>query len=334
MASTSVEKEVSQKTRETEVTLQPQPAVIVVLIGLPAAGTFTKLLSDQIHSSYHDYKIVKVIYDELIPIELQKKYAENPSETEWKNQRQSITDNVDLLLSGQEVKQGFLKPNKIDRKNFKYVFVIDDNNYYNSMRYQYFQIARKYEIGFCQFHLDVTIEQAKKFNQNRPDLQRVPDSVIDSMASKLEVPLPQKNPWEKFSFRIVLSENVKESIELCLNMIFMAANNPVEALEDNTETREIARAQCNASVIHQADKLLRKKVGQKIKQLKGPNTSKDELKNKAAELNATKDELLEDLRTGFTKIPNEVIKSVTNREQNAIDKLDDVIQNLFEMKIK
>ena len=77
------------------------------------------------------------------------------------------------------------------------------------------------------------------------------------MASKLEVPLPQKNPWEKFSFRIVLSENVKESIELCLNMIFMAANNPVEALEDNTETREIARAQCNASVIHQADKLLR-----------------------------------------------------------------------------
>ena len=75
-------------------------------------------------------------------------------------------------------------------------------------------------------------------------------------------------------------------------------------------------------------------MGQKIKQLKGPNTSKDELKNKAAELNTTKDELLEDLRTGFTKIPNEVIKSVTNREQNAIDKLDDVIQNLFEMKIK
>ena len=68
--------------------------------------------------------------------------------------------------------------------------------------------------------------------------------------------------------------------------------------------------------------------------MKGPNTSKDELKNKAAELNAAKHELLEDLRTGFTKIPNEVIKSVTNREQNAIDKLDDVIQNLFEMKIK
>ena len=80
--------------------------------------------------------------------------------------------------------------------------------------------------------------------------------------------------------------------------------------------------------------LLRKKVGQKIKKFKGSDTSKDELKNKAAELNAAKDELLEDFRTGFTKIPNEVIKGVTNREQNAIDKLDDVIQNLFEMKIK
>ena len=164
--------EVCPKTRENEVLLQP--AVIVVLIGLPASGksTFTKLLSDQIHTSHanDNYKVVKVIYDELIPIELQKKYAENPSENEWKIQRQSITDNVDLLLSGQEVlkQQGFLKPNKIDRKNFKYVFVIDDNNYYNSMRYQYFQIARKYQIGFCQFHLDVSVEQAKKFNQNRP----------------------------------------------------------------------------------------------------------------------------------------------------------------------
>ena len=159
---------ISQKVREIEVL---QPAVIVVLIGLPAAGksTFTKLLSDLIAtSSYDDYKVVKVIYDELIPIELQKKYAENPSETEWKNQRQSITDNVELLLSGQEVTKGFLKPSKIDRSNCKYVFVIDDNNYYNSMRYQYFQIARKFEIGFCQFHLDVTVEQAKKFNQNRP----------------------------------------------------------------------------------------------------------------------------------------------------------------------
>ena len=69
---------ISQKFREIEVL---QPAVIVVLIGLPAAGksTFTKLLSDLIAtSSYDDYKVVKVIYDELIPIELQKKYAENP----------------------------------------------------------------------------------------------------------------------------------------------------------------------------------------------------------------------------------------------------------------
>ena len=183
--------EVCPKTRENEVLLQP--AVIVVLIGLPASGksTFTKLLSDQIHTSHanDNYKVVKVIYDELIPIELQKKYAENPSENEWKIQRQSITDNVDLLLSGQEVlkQQGFLKPNKIDRKNFKYVFVIDDNNYYNSMRYQYFQIARKYQIGFCQFHLDVSVEQAKKFNQNRPgELYRVSNMDCRCQNTKFE----------------------------------------------------------------------------------------------------------------------------------------------------
>ena len=148
-----------------------QPAAIVVLIGLPAAGksTFAKLLSDNLESNEHkDIKTVLVTYDELIPLDVQKKYAENPSEKEWKIQRQSISKNVDKLLSGEEV-QCFKIP-KIDRNMSKIIFLIDDNNYYGSMRYEYFQIARKFEVGFCQFYLDITVDEAKKNNQTRPGM--------------------------------------------------------------------------------------------------------------------------------------------------------------------
>lgn len=82
---------------------EKQTASIVVLMGLPAAGktTFSKLLSDKIDSKT-DLKSVRVTYDELIPLEIQKKYAQNPSETEWKTQRQTILNSVDKLLEGQE----------------------------------------------------------------------------------------------------------------------------------------------------------------------------------------------------------------------------------------
>ena len=311
-----------------------QPAAIVVLIGLPAAGksTFAKLLSDKLNGNeYKDIKTVLVTYDELIPLENQKKYAENHSEKEWKIQRQSISKNVDKMLSGEEV-QCFKIP-KIDRNMDKIVFIIDDNNYYGSMRYEYFQIARKYEVGFCQFHLDITVDEAKKNNQSRSENQRIPDNVIDSMASKLEIPLPTKNNWEKFSIQI-FAQNFENSLDLCINMILMTLSNPVQPIEDITENKVESRAKCNASVIHQADKLLRKTVNSKIKQFQKNEMSKDDLKVKAKELNAIKDEVLEDLKSGFTKMPEDVVIAVTDGKKDGVFKLESVVQELFELKIK
>ena len=106
------------------------------------------------------------------------------------------------------------------------------------------------------------------------------------------------------------------------------------SIEDNTEEREKARAKCNASVIHQADKLLRKTVSNKIKQCKEFKKSKEEVKEKASELNAIKCELLEDLKTGFTTLPEDVVVSVTNGKKEGIEKLDTFVKQLFEMKIK
>ena len=62
--------------------------------------------------------------------------------------------------------------------------------------------------------------------------------------------------------------------------------------------------------------------------------SKDDLKVKAKELNAIKDEVLEDLKTGFTNLPEDVVNAVTDRKKDGVVKLDSVVQELFELKIK
>ena len=40
------------------------------------------------------------------------------------------------------------------------LFVVDDNNYYRSMRQEYHRLARDAGAGFCQLHVSMTAEQA------------------------------------------------------------------------------------------------------------------------------------------------------------------------------
>jgi tRNA uridine 5-carbamoylmethylation protein Kti12 len=72
----------------------------------------------------------------------------------------------------------------------------------NSMRYEFYQLARKYETGFCQLHLEVDPSEALARNSRRGPDSQVPDDVITKMARKLESPNPLQNSWEKFSFSL------------------------------------------------------------------------------------------------------------------------------------
>ena len=46
----------------------------------------------------------------------------------------------------------------LDRK--RTLFIVDDNNYYRSMRQEYHRLARDAGAGFCQLHVSMTVEQA------------------------------------------------------------------------------------------------------------------------------------------------------------------------------
>uniref|UniRef100_A0A8C3JWV4 Phosphoseryl-tRNA kinase n=1 Tax=Calidris pygmaea TaxID=425635 RepID=A0A8C3JWV4_9CHAR len=75
--------------------------------------------------------------------------------------------------------------------------ILDDNFYYQSMRYEVYQLARKYSLSFCQLFLDCPLECC--LQRNRLRSHPVPDQTICLMARKIEMPDLKKNAWEQNS---------------------------------------------------------------------------------------------------------------------------------------
>ncbi|XP_069468116.1 L-seryl-tRNA(Sec) kinase [Ambystoma mexicanum] len=169
--------------------------------------------------------------------------------------------------------------------------VMDDNFYYQSMRYEVYQLARKHSAGFCQFFLDCPVESCLKRNRKRTS--SLPDETIQLMSRKLERPNPEKNPWEQRSLCLDISEctwnkKVRELLQLALET-------PVKYLPENTEQKDADRAISASNLLHQTDQAFRRIVSQTMKKAEGkvPATEKKLL---AAKLNRLKGEHLEELR--------------------------------------
>jgi len=213
--------------------------------------------------------------------------------------------------------------------------MIDDNNYLNSMRKDYHQLARKHQVGFCQLYFQAGVTQCKKLNSERPEHMRVPDEVIEAMAIKLEQPNPFKNSWESFSFTmpVIIGENVEWNYEMVDRVVNLSFENPVKPLPDNSLEKEASRVACDASLVHQADKLIRTLVNQKMKTERDNNASKAEMREVSTKLYAAKTELLEDLRTGFTKLDKNLVKSFSDKNEGCEVKLKEEIDELFMKKL-
>ena len=219
----------------------------------------------------------------------------------------------------------------------KTILLIDDNNYLPSMRYQYFQLARKCTAGFAQLHFSCDINLAKSRNRSRREENVVPDQVIDTMSSKLEAPNPFSNKWEAFSFTLQVNETHQfENLDTIQAIINAAADNPVKEVTPNVseEEREKDRVVCNANVIHQSDKLLRTLVNKKMISLKKNCHSKEDMSVAGKRIYSVKNELLEDLKTGFTKIDKNLLTSVQNREAEGVLRLETELEQLFKEKLE
>jgi len=70
-----------------------------------------------------------------------------------------------------------------------------------------------------------------------------------------------------------------------------------------------------------------------MRSLKDKNLSKQEMKESSSQFYSIKQEVLEDLKTGFTKLDRNVVDGVESREPGSADQLAAVILDLFSHKL-
>ncbi|NXJ00329.1 PSTK kinase, partial [Psophia crepitans] len=174
--------------------------------------------------------------------------------------------------------------------------ILDDNFYYQSMRYEVFRLARKYSLSFCQLFLECPVECCLQRNRQRS--HPLPDQTISLMARKIEMPDLKKNAWEQNSLILRSFDCTSEDDEQIISLLATALENPVKQNEENTEQKEADRATCAASTIHRADQTCRRIISQTMKEAKDKNVLPNEMKSLAEELNKLKAEFLDDLRQG------------------------------------
>ncbi|NXG58054.1 PSTK kinase, partial [Hemiprocne comata] len=197
--------------------------------------------------------------------------------------------------------------------------ILDDNFYYQSMRYEVYQLARKYCLSFCQLFLECPLECC--LQRNRLRSHPLPDQTIQLMATKMEVPDVNKNTWERNSLILKSFDCTSEDEYQIVSLLAAALENPVKQNEENTEQKEADRAICAASAVHQADQTCRRLISQAMRDARDKNVLPSEMKSLAEELNKLKAEFLEDLRQGNT------LKNQTNIQNQDSDPATTVISS-------
>ncbi|XP_064629904.1 L-seryl-tRNA(Sec) kinase-like [Lineus longissimus] len=304
--------------------------------------TLAKGLCEHLSLRCPEYVTYHVCYDAILSTDVEQKLLEitgkvdSSKPSQWKEYRKKIVKCVDHLITMRQgvemdifdlnfididylVMEKFRKfigleieamdPNRMmevdgedpDNEN-KYLILIDDNMYYRSMRYEYYQMAKKYKCGFAQLCLQCSIETTLRRNIQRT--MRVPDDVIINMASRFEPPDPTSNSWESNS--MLWDSDMGGNLWDVLYLIERAMENPVlPPPAENSDTKLVAQAICSTNLLHQSDQVLRKLVSIKMSQAKDSGQlTKNDMKSLASSLNHMRSKLLDELKAGKILIPD------------------------------
>ncbi|XP_066095317.1 L-seryl-tRNA(Sec) kinase [Saccopteryx bilineata] len=306
---------------------RPRKLGLCVLCGLPAAGksTFARALSHQLRQE-RGWAVGVVAYDDVMP----DAFLEEPFQ--WKSLRQELLKYLEYFLlaviNGCQMSapsnrteamwehfitclkdQNFISSAALEAQSCYILMktavsgplflILDDNFYYQSMRYEVYQLARKYSTGFCQLFLDCPLETCLQRNGGRP--RALPAETLRLMGGKLEEPNPEKNAWERNSLTVRSSACSSEASPELIDLLLTALENPVKYVEENIEQKETDRIICSTNILHQADRALRRVISQTMREAKDEQVLPSNLKLLAEELNKLKAEFLEDLRQGNKK---------------------------------
>ena len=307
---------------------------LLSLIGIPASGK-TFFAQKLISLASETICCLLVTYDDLIPVEDQAKMAliadRRTEEKRWKKARKGVFEAVSHIAKGGMEQDGhaaaIMATKRGQNDSNRLLIILDDNNYYKSMRYEYYQLARETQAGFCQIFFEVSLEEAFKANRRRK--VEIPAKVIEDMLLKLEIPQPSHNPWEKYSLTVRgLSSEDRPLSANALSLVETAFEDPVRPLEPevNPEEKDLSRRICDANVMHQCDKALRKAVGNVLAKSDNPKKLKVKVQD-------AKGHVLEDLQSGYSRLSDDLIHKIANNDDNVTIDLENAITSLLLNKL-
>lgn len=240
------------------------------------------------------------------------------------------------IISTLTLNHSITDPLLSSRSSSLIIIFLDDNNLYRSMRYEFYQLARKFSVSFLQLFFDSSPTTASARDASRDSSVRVGDRVIGKVAEKLERPDPSAYRWERRFCRILVAESgekigedigagalkrlpdkgdnsfAEDDLTLAVDRILTAARERVQSapIEEKVsqEQREEDRRTCLKSVLHQCDVKLRMLVGRKIKEMRTLNSAFD-AKTAAAKLAMIKSVILDKAKKGDLQLDLEGLHS-------------------------
>lgn len=314
---------------------------LLLLVGLPGCGKTSlckKLLLNK-DSKYSKFIFIHVSFDDHIPLVNQEKFAimrQNKDNVDnddtWKNARSMLLTSVEEMvkaLRSRTVNETTKKFINIDEvcNDQQFIVLLDDNFYYKSMRYEYYQMARRQFVGYCQVYIECSVSDAAQNNDQR-DIQ-IPFSVIQVMAERMEIPQTQDLAWERSSITL-LANNLDLKIDVVYDLATKCLMNPVCPLEDREEEIAASKLQCSQSRAHQADILLRSLVGTIIKDAKITNKiNPTEFSKFSKNVNLCRQKVLSRLQDGTLLLPHHLASNANTNTEEFRDFLQQELENLL-----
>jgi len=313
---------------------------LLLLVGLPGCGKTSlckKLLLNK-DSKYSKLVFIHVSFDDHIPLVNQEKFAimrQNKDNVDnddtWKNARSMLLTSVEEMVKAlksrtvNEVTKKFINIDEVNDQQF--IVLLDDNFYYKSMRYEYYQMARRQSVGYCQVYIECSVSDAAQNNSKR-DTQ-IPFSVIQVMAERMQIPQTQNLAWERSSITL-LANNLDLHINVVYDLAITCLRNPVSPLEDREEEIALSQLQCSQSHAHQADILLRSLVGTIIKNAKITNKIKpNEFSKFSKNVNLCRQKVLSRLQDGTLLLPHYLASNANINTEEFRDFLQQELENLL-----
>jgi tRNA uridine 5-carbamoylmethylation protein Kti12 len=263
--------------------------IIVSLIGIPASGksSLSHVISRMSAENSLNANVITLNFDELLEIDFGR-----ISDGDYKKSRENLIARIEAMIRSLTSEPETSKwapliaklrvPSKFitisGPGNPHTLVILDDNNYYRSMRQRARQLSKNCKCEHFQIFAKSAASDAIERNKRRESAVDV--AVIEKMFNDMETPINART----ISVEI---ERLDEEAFLC------QLRDRIERPEELTE-EACVRVPQDQSIVHEVDLMTRKEVGELIKEGGGDGN----LRDISSRLSEKRKEFMNDVRSG------------------------------------